>query len=100
VTRGLGVLGVVIGTGAPADVDIPCDPTQIDQTGLAWAFLDEAARPNRIVEGAVVLTGDSQDPVAARVVSLTVRPTGIKVHLQILPDDPSHYVDAARPLTR
>lgn len=52
-----------MGSGAPVEVDIPCDPTQIDQTGLPWAFLDEAARPARIVEGAVVLTGDSQDPV-------------------------------------
>ena len=79
-----------MGTEAPVEVDIPCDPTQIDQTGLPWAFLDEAARPDRIVEGAVVLTGDSQDPVFARVASLTVRATGIKVHLQILPDDPFH----------
>lgn len=33
------------------EVDIPCDPTQIDHTGLPWTFLDEAAHPDRIVEG-------------------------------------------------
>ena len=28
------------------DVDIPCDPAQIDETGMPWAFLDEAAHPD------------------------------------------------------
>jgi hypothetical protein len=69
-------------------VDIPCDPTQIDHTGLPWTFLDEAARPDRIVEGAVVITGGAEDPVFARVASLTERPTGVKVRLEILPGDP------------
>ncbi len=59
----------------PIEVDIPCDPTQIDHTGLPWTFLDEAAHPDRIVEGAIVITGDAEDPVFARVASLTERPT-------------------------
>ena len=70
------------------EVDIPCDPTQIDETGMPWAFLDEAAHPERIVEGAIVVTGDAGDAVFARVASLTERPSGIKVHLEILPGDP------------
>ncbi len=49
------------------EVDIPCDPTQIDDTGLPWTFLDEAAHPDRIVEGAIVITGDAEDPVFGRV---------------------------------
>lgn len=77
-------------------VDIPCDPTQIDHTGLPWAFLDEAAAPDRIVEGAIVVTGDADDPVFARVASLTERPSGTKVHLEILPGDPLDYVAAMR----
>ena len=78
------------------EVDIPCDPTQIDDTGMPWAFLDEAARPERIVEGAIVVTGDPDDAVFARVASLTERPSGIKVHLEILPGDPLDYVAAMR----
>ena len=78
------------------EVDIPCDPTQIDHTGLPWAFLDEAAHPDRIVAGAIVITGDSDDPVFARVASLTARPTSTKVHLEILPGDPVEYVVALR----
>ncbi len=69
-------------------VDIPCDPTQIDETGAPWTFLDEALHPERIVKDAVVIVGDTEDPVFARVVSLTQRPTGVKVHLEILDGDP------------
>jgi hypothetical protein len=68
------------------EIDIPCDPTQIDHTGLPWAFLDESDHPERIVEGAIVITGDADDPVVARVVSLTERPSGTKVHLELPPN--------------
>jgi hypothetical protein len=80
----------------PVEVDIPCDPTQTDQTGLPWAFLDEAAHSEWIVEGAIVVTGDAEDPVFARVASLMQRPSGTKVHLEILPGDPLDYVVAMR----
>lgn len=69
-------------------VDIPCDPTQIDHTGLPWTFLDEAARPDRVIEGAIVIMGDAEDPVFARVASVIERPNGVKVHLEILPGHP------------
>jgi hypothetical protein len=82
--------------GTQIEVDIPCDPTQIDHTGLPWSFLDEAAHPERIVEGAIVVTGDADDPVFARVASLTERPSGTKVYLEILPGDPLDYVEAMR----
>ena len=78
------------------EVDIPCDPTQIDHTGVPWAFLDEAAHPERVVEGAIVVTGDANDAVFARVASLSERPSGTKVHLEILPGDPLDYVEAMR----
>jgi hypothetical protein len=76
------------------EVDIPCDVQQVDGTGLVWTFLDEARDPSRITQGAIVVTGDEVDPVLARVVSLTVRPNGVKVHLEPLPGDPSEYADA------
>ena len=82
--------------GTQIEVDIPCDPTQIDHTGLPWTFLDEAAHPERIVVGAIVVTGDADDPVFARVASLTERPSGTKVHLEILPGGPLDYVEAMR----
>lgn len=75
-------------------VDIPCDVQQVDGTGFVWAFLDEARDPRCITAGAIVVTGDAVDPVLARVVSLTDRPNGVKVHLEILPGEPIEYVDA------
>lgn len=48
-------------------VDIPCDPTQVDDSGMPWTFLDESAHPERIVVGATMVTGDEEDPVFARV---------------------------------
>ena len=72
---------------AELEIDIPCDPTQIDHTGLPWAFLDESDHPERIVAGVIVITGDADDPVLARVVSLTERPSSTKVHLELLSND-------------
>lgn len=75
-------------------IDIPCDVQQVDDTGYVWTFLDEAHDPSSITENAIVVAGDNEDPVLARVVSLTERPGGVKVHLQLLPGDPSDYADA------
>lgn len=75
-------------------IDIPCDVQQVDQTGYVWTFLDEAHDPSLILEGAIVVAADEVDPVLARVVSLTRRPNGTIVHLEILPGDPAEYADA------
>lgn len=72
-------------------IDIPCDVQQVDGTGFVWTFLDEARDPARI---AIVVTGDEVGPVLARVVALTDRPGGTKVHLDLLPGDPAEYADA------
>lgn len=69
------------------EIDIPCDVQQVDSTGYVWTFLDEARDPSRVVAGAIVVTGDEEDPVLARVVSLTDRPGGVKVYLSLLPGD-------------
>ncbi len=43
----------------PVVVTLPADVQQIDQTGFVWAFLDEATAPERVIEGALVVSGDS-----------------------------------------
>ncbi len=78
------------------EVDIPCDLQQEDETGYEWAFLDEAHNPFRIAKEAIAVSGDEVDPVFARVVSLSARPGGTRVHLEILPGDPLEYADALR----
>jgi hypothetical protein len=75
------------------EIDIPCDVQQ-DESGYVWAFLDEARDPSVITVGAIVIAADEEDPVFARVVSLTERPGGVKVHLEILPGDPREYAEA------
>lgn len=66
-------------------VDIPCDVQQIDQTGYVWTFLYEARDPSVIFPGALVSSGDLDEPVVAEVVDLIAEPAGTIVHLSLLP---------------
>lgn len=67
-------------------LDIPCDVQGRDEDGHLWAFLDEASRPDTIVEGHLVVTGDGEDPVVARVLSIVDRPGGRKVVMELVGD--------------
>jgi hypothetical protein len=77
-------------------VDLPADVQQYDETGYVWTLREEARDPSLVVEGAIVVAGDDEDPFLARVVD--VRPVGsvTKVHLEVLPGDPAEYVAALR----
>ena len=55
---------------------------------MPYALLSEARDPTRIVPGAIVITADGEDPVLARVHSLTEQRGHTAVHLQLLPGDP------------
>lgn len=65
-------------------VDIPCDVQGRDRDGHLWAFLDEAAHPDVVVPGAVVVTGDEEAPVVARVIDVIERPGGHKVVMTLV----------------
>jgi hypothetical protein len=66
-------------------ITLPADVQQIDQTGHAWAFLDEAAARDRVVEGAVIVAGDRQEPFLARVVDVVTDANGRAiVHLDVV----------------
>lgn len=77
-------------------VDLPADVQQYDETGYVWALQEEARDRSLVVEGAIVVAGDDEDPFLARVVD--VKPAGsvTKVHLEVLPGDPAEYVAALR----
>ena len=47
---------------------LSCDLQQIDDTGDVWTFLDRAAVPESVVAGNLVISGDDEAPVVARVV--------------------------------
>ena len=68
------------------ELDIPCDVQARDQDGHLWAFLDEAGHPDVIVPDHLVVTGDDEDPVVARVLEVVERPRGIKVVMEHVGD--------------
>lgn len=76
-------------------VDITCDVQQIDETGYVWTFLDEARDPSVVTAGAIVVAGDDEEPVFARVVDIVGDAPDRKVHLDILPAVPARYLEAA-----
>ena len=66
-------------------ITLPADVQQIDETGHVWAFLDEAASPDRVVAGAVIVVGDCEEPFLARVVDVVTDAHGRAiVHLDVV----------------
>lgn len=81
---------------SPVVVTLAADVQQIDQTGFVWAFLDEAAAPDRVVEGALIVAGDSEEPFLARVVDIGDGPRGRSiVHLDVV-GVPDQAIDELR----
>ncbi|MGH3843586.1 MAG: hypothetical protein ACRDS0_19395 [Pseudonocardiaceae bacterium] len=72
-------------------VDIAADLNDEDDTGLVWTFLDEARNPAIVVPGAIVVAGDADAPAVAEVVDLIDKPSGMVVHLRILPGSFDDY---------
>jgi hypothetical protein len=71
-------------------VTLPADVNQVDETGLVWAFLDDAAEPDRVRPGALIVAGDPVEPFLARVVDIIEGPGGTSiVHLDVVgvPED-------------
>ena len=59
-------------------VDLVVDLNTMDETGMPWAFLQEAPNPDRVVPGAYVVAGSG----AARAVALVVDIVDGIVHVQ------------------
>jgi hypothetical protein len=68
-------------SGTRIEIDIPCHVQDEDELGMPYALLTEARDPSRIVPGASVITADEEDPVFARVHSLTQQGEVTVVHL-------------------
>jgi hypothetical protein len=49
------------------DVDLVLDLNTEDDSGLPWAFLDDATDPSRIVEGAWIVVGSTAAVAVAQV---------------------------------
>jgi len=65
-------------------IDIPCDVQNRDRASRVWAFLNEAADPEVVVVGRLVVTGDEEGPVIARVLDISQRPGGMRVTMSAI----------------
>ena len=72
-------------------IDIPADLNAEDETGLIWTFLDEAADPEAIEPGAIVVAGSELTPAVCEVVDLVDKAVGVIVHLRLLPGTIDQY---------
>jgi hypothetical protein len=66
------------------------DVNQIDETGFVWAFLDDAAEPDRVRSGALIVAGDAVEPFLASAVDVIEGPGRSSiVHLDVggVPED-------------
>ena len=69
-------------------IDIDIDWNEEDDTGLAWTFVDRAARPDHILPGAYVVAGRGTAVAVAEVVD---RDEHGVVHLRPLPGPVSRH---------
>lgn len=77
-------------------VTLPADVQQIDHTGYVWSFLDEAAEPERVQPGALIVAGDAVEPFLARVVDVVAGPSRRSiVHLDVV-GIPDQAIDELR----
>ncbi|MCL2781656.1 MAG: hypothetical protein FWD74_09280 [Actinomycetia bacterium] len=79
-----------------AKVTLAADVHQLDASGYVWTFLDEAEQPERVQPGAVIVSGDDDDPFLARVVDIVAGNSGRQiVHLDVL-GVPDQIIDELR----
>jgi len=66
------------------DLDLIADLNDQDDDGLGWSTLADAATPERVSPGAMLLAGNSQAHAVVRVVAVDDDDDG-QVHFAILP---------------
>ena len=77
-------------------VTLPADANQVDETGWVWALLSDAAEPERVRPGAIIVTGDAVEPFLARVVEVIDGPGDDQiVHLDVI-GVPDQTIDELR----
>ena len=54
----------------PVQLDLVVDLNTVDDTGLPWAFLDDAINPSRLVPGAHVIVGSGEVRAVAQVIDV------------------------------
>ena len=77
-------------------VDLTADLNDEDETGFVWTVLDEAHDPSVVVPGAIVVAGDADAPAVVEVVDIVTKPSGVIVHLRVLPGAVEDYAALVR----
>lgn len=54
----------------PLELDLIVDINLMDDTGLPWAFLDDALHPERLVPGTYVIVGSGEVRAVAQVIDI------------------------------
>lgn len=70
-------------------IDVTVDLNTMDETGLPWAFIEDAPNPERLVPGAYVVAGSGR----ARAVALVVAVADGIVHVQPLRGSVASHAD-------
>ena len=66
-------------------IALPADVNEIDHTGFVWTYLDQAPDASLVIPGGLIVAGDAEDPVMARVVDIVEGASTRKiVHLDVL----------------
>jgi hypothetical protein len=52
------------------EIDLPVDLNTMDDTGLPWAFVDQAIHPDRVVPGRHIIVGSGNARAVALVIDL------------------------------
>jgi hypothetical protein len=87
---------MTVGDTELVHVDLPADVQQYDRTGYIWTLREEARDPSLVIEGAILVAGDSEDPFLARVVEILPAGDVTKVHPEVLPGNSTDYIAALR----
>ena len=85
---------------ADYQADLEVDFANEDQTGLIWAWLDQARDESIVTPGAVLILRDGEDFAMGQVADLANVDEGTVVHLRLLPGAVEDYhaaVDRAAP---
>jgi hypothetical protein len=56
----------------PDRIDLPVDLNTIDETGLPWAFLDDAPNPAIVTPGRYLLVGTGSARAVAQVIDIDI----------------------------
>lgn len=71
------------------ELDLEIDLNSMDETGLPWAFIDEAPDPSQLVPGAWLMVGEGEVRAVAQVVDCD----GAIVHVRPLLDSVDDHLD-------